>query len=331
MMSIIASLEFCVLLLLGLDLSGATRLGESTEDYQLEASVPAGTKGSVLEKTVAGTAKGGKGGKSEFDAAKAVEALVGHFGNESMFSKDRKATAETRGGGGDGADGDKKFKYLKTKCLKQRAERAAKRFESQNCKAVLEVGGYLTPLPEAVESKAWARDLDLYVDVDPSSDATQKEDSFGNGEFQAATLQVILGEFVKDTLSGQSLHSTMPVEHFDCFLMLGTWRMQVGDDTKQAALTGALTGVKLAILEYPKSDDEAQEMAEKAITRAGLEKELEHIVDCSSDEEAKGMTDKVSGDKSAALVRKVVTYTRKVDMEKESEKKAESKDTQTET
>merc|ERR1719197_1060287 len=99
MMSIIASLEFCVLLLLGLDLSGATRLGESTEDYLLEASVPAGTKGSVLEKTVAGTAKGGKGGKSEFDAAKAVETLVGHFGNESMFSKDRKATAETRGGG----------------------------------------------------------------------------------------------------------------------------------------------------------------------------------------------------------------------------------------
>merc|ERR1719409_870894 len=158
-------------------------------------------------------------------------------------------------------DGDgtwMKFQYLNTTCLKQRAQWAAKRFEAAGgCKRLLEIGGYLTPFPIASlgyekGSTPWDANMELYVNVDPSTAKTQVESL--SSSYATVSLQNVLKEWSDALKAEEPLDRLMNKLPFDCYLMLGVWDTQVGSDEKRQALKEAASHSKIAILESPQSD-----------------------------------------------------------------------------
>eukprot|EP00929_Paragymnodinium_shiwhaense_P110019 TRINITY_DN76703_c0_g1_i1.p1 TRINITY_DN76703_c0_g1~~TRINITY_DN76703_c0_g1_i1.p1 ORF type:complete len:291 (+),score=95.50 TRINITY_DN76703_c0_g1_i1:101-973(+) len=241
-------------------------------------------------------------------AKKLVSGLVKYFGNEEKFDPEREALSairETEMQGGAGGQ-ERKYGYLGTKCLWQRSEYAAKIFKEHGCKRVLEVGGYSSPLPKVVAKESLPETLEMYIDIDPSANKTMEEDF--TEALPTATLQLLLDEF---RIGESSKHIG---RIFDCFLMLGTTRQNIGSDDKKKALADAVALAKVAILEYPSSNmDTPGLMKEPVEDTAKLKQDSTHMVDCSSDAEAVEEIKKHNencGEGYACLKRNMVVYKR---------------------
>jgi len=233
---------------------------------------------------------------------KLTKGLIKHFGDSKKFSPDRDVLAKIRetemSGGASGSK--RKYDYLGAECLFGRSKWAAKQFKEHGCKRILEVGGYSSPLPKVVDKSDLPEDLELYADVDPSSNQTTIEDF--SSKFQSITFQLVLDEF---RMNGKPIGKV-----FDCFLMLGTTAQNVGTDDKKKALQDALERAKLAILEYPSSNPDTPGLMTPPVEAAGLKKSTTHTVDCSEDKEADEKKDPECGEGNACLKRNIVVYKR---------------------
>merc|ERR1719310_1228726 len=272
-----------------------------------------------------------KNGKSTNEFKKDVPSLlkfwIKRFSNEENFPQDRDNLAKIRqldmSGGGDGSGkeddnsaskgdsgADKKFQYLGTQCMQERVRWAASVMTDYRCKRILEVGGFRTPLPEAIKKKKLPKELELYVDVDPSAEETKEED-FGNG-IPSATFQLLLDEFRGPEAGGLSPHYG---KDFDCFLGLGTSLQNIGDEQSKQAYQDALVSSNIAIIEYPFSNKQSMnEQFIPLLDRSGFSEEAEFIVNCSTDKDSKKKRDKevpCGGDDNIdCLVRRAVLFKR---------------------
>eukprot|EP00929_Paragymnodinium_shiwhaense_P034924 TRINITY_DN18953_c0_g1_i1.p1 TRINITY_DN18953_c0_g1~~TRINITY_DN18953_c0_g1_i1.p1 ORF type:complete len:363 (+),score=106.23 TRINITY_DN18953_c0_g1_i1:89-1177(+) len=239
-----------------------------------------------------------------------AEAAILHkyFSQSHKFSPTRQEVAEAQDKDGDGSF--MKFEYLNTTCLLQRAKWAAKQFSKAGCTRLLEVGGYLTPFPKATEGAEdeWDKNLEIYVNVDPSAKETKIED-FGKN-YAAVTLQLVLKEFADALKDNKGMHKLAENLPFDCFLMLGVWDTQVGSEEKRAALSEVVKHAKMAILESPQSDPNGRKYSEPVMKDSGFSIIEEKTVDCSQDEDALKKNQNDENYKLPSLRRDMVLYQR---------------------
>jgi len=261
-------------------------------------------------------------GGIKLEPEKFAKQVVKKFTDEGEFPKDRDNLAAIRqteiNGGSSGSD--RKYQYLSTSCMQQRAEWAAEKFKEQGCKRVLEVGGFHTPLPKIVEPED-IPDVELYVDVDPSADKS-KVTRFGNHTFPSVSLQIILDEFRAHKKKDKAELTHMGIA-FDCFLMLGTTAQNVGDEPKKKALKDAVAKSKIAIIEYPSSNPDTPGHFMSVMQDAGMTKSDVHQVDCKDDSDAISKKGEGCGENNACLTRNMVVFTRGAG--KETKKSKEGK------
>eukprot|EP00931_Biecheleriopsis_adriatica_P110769 TRINITY_DN85074_c0_g1_i1.p1 TRINITY_DN85074_c0_g1~~TRINITY_DN85074_c0_g1_i1.p1 ORF type:complete len:310 (+),score=57.86 TRINITY_DN85074_c0_g1_i1:67-996(+) len=212
-------------------------------------------------------------------------------------------------------DGSAHWKYLQTECLQQRQDLVVHRLARESCQNVLEIGGYYTPLPEtkyfATEA---AKSVELYVNVDPSvleassqrlkcnvseaacANCNVSEAACANcnvSEASCATptyrvdLPMTLGEFT-------SMPAAAGVQ-FDCVVILGAWRTQLGlpmmKTPKAAAFEKVVKAAKLVVVESPEIVElEGLKVARPLLKGQGFTEEKEFLVDCTKDAESKSFT-----------------------------------------
>eukprot|EP00929_Paragymnodinium_shiwhaense_P118769 TRINITY_DN90688_c0_g1_i1.p1 TRINITY_DN90688_c0_g1~~TRINITY_DN90688_c0_g1_i1.p1 ORF type:complete len:446 (-),score=100.29 TRINITY_DN90688_c0_g1_i1:313-1650(-) len=256
----------------------------------------------------------GKGNVTEF-----LKFLVDRFSDQKQFPKDRKAIADIRtldmSGGEKGNNKGsqdsvpRKFEYLGTSCMQERVHWAAEQLKAFRCRRILEVGGFRTPLPSIVHPEHLPGELELYVDVDPSAEATKLE----NYSVPSGTFQLILDEFRGPKNGGRKPHYG---KDFDCYLQLGTSSQNIGSDDKKQAMENAMVSSNTVVVEFPFSNAESMDKELLPLMdRAGFAVESEHVVNCSQDQESLDKRDPEvdcggSNDNTSCLVRQIVVYKR---------------------
>ena len=111
------------------------------------------------------------------------------------------------------------YPYLLSKCMRSRYAWAMERISESACTRVLEIGGYLTPLPSLETFGVTPHNVSLYVNVDLSARHAAVEQipagvhQTGPSSF-AATLPLTLAEF-------EPFLATHVQQPFDCVLGLG--------------------------------------------------------------------------------------------------------------
>ena len=197
------------------------------------------------------------------------------------------------------------WKYLQTECLQQRQDWVVHRFANESCQQVLEIGGYLTPLPETKYFPEAAKSIALYLNVDPSVQKAGWQ-LLNYSEVSHATktyrvdLPVTLEEFI-------AMPSAIGVE-FDCIVMLGAWHMQLGNGTDQraAAFAQATKAAKIVVIESPESVNmEGVTLARPLLKGLGFNEGPESLVNCTGDDAA----EKLAG-MPGMLKRHMVAFTR---------------------
>eukprot|EP00929_Paragymnodinium_shiwhaense_P120787 TRINITY_DN92842_c0_g1_i1.p1 TRINITY_DN92842_c0_g1~~TRINITY_DN92842_c0_g1_i1.p1 ORF type:complete len:310 (-),score=97.46 TRINITY_DN92842_c0_g1_i1:159-1088(-) len=257
-----------------------------------------------------------------------AEELEQKFANPDKYPESRPNLAAIRqteiAGGSSGKE--RKYKYLGTTCMQQRANYSAEVFANAGCKRILEVGGFHTPLPTIVDKSKMPSTLQMYVDVDPSAEKTKIEDfcKGANGKpYACLTLQIILDEFrAKKKGSDEVVHIGTA---FDCFLMLGTTAQNVGTPDKKKALHDAISTAHMAIIEWPSSNPDTPGHFEGVVEQAGMAKDdsLSKVVDCRDDEEAKkakGENCGISAADDECLERNIYVYGRESAKQKKKKK-----------
>jgi len=179
------------------------------------------------------------------------------------------------------------WKYLQTECLQLRQDWVVHRFANESCQAVLEIGGYLTPLPKTKYFAEAAMSIALYLNVDPSVQEAGWQ-LLNYSEVSHATqtyrvdLPITLEEFT-------AMPSAADVE-FDCVVMLGAWHLQLGNGTGSAAAAfkHVAKAAGIVVIESPESVHmEGLTIARPLMRELGFSEEPERLVDCTQDNEAK--------------------------------------------
>ena len=201
------------------------------------------------------------------------------------------------------------FPYLLSKCMRSRYAWAMERISESACTRVLEIGGYLTPLPSLETFGMTPHNVSLYVNVDLSAQHAAVEQipagvhNTGPSSF-AATLPLTLAEF-------EPFLATHVQQPFDCVLGLGLGRVSRED---ASAFSAVIKSAQLVVLETPRCNKELEGIidAEPLLSTAGLARAKEHTTDCKDDAETRALYHFTDGDGlplgASCLEREIVVY-----------------------
>jgi len=198
------------------------------------------------------------------------------------------------------------WKYLATPCMQERYNVAADRLGKADCRRVLEVGGYISPI---VDNAHFERG-ELYVNVDPS---TSHVEGKVEGSFARLSVPLTLQDFVatlssnKNTTGLSSIH-----EPFDCALILGAWGVHFGTEEDKQAFATAVKRAKMVIIESPECVGfSGIRFGGDILAKEGFTSTEKKTIDCNGDKESVALS-QPPNQKGSHLLRHLEVFTQPV-------------------